>query len=134
MPPIALFHGSQNGDLKILRPQGTRPVFASPDPVLALAFSRPWSDRELEFGWIGKGPWRFREMVPGALKLLEGPGHLYAIVDARSFVPRPLGKGLGPDEWTSTKPAPVVKIATIDNVIAALVTAGVKMIPKRRKR
>jgi hypothetical protein len=122
-----LFHGSSRPDLKYLKP--SRHIsFATPSFALAVAFSAsPWSDRELDFGRIGNGPWTFKEKIPGAFKLLDKRGYIYVLLKPEHYHPRKRGNGLGPYEWTSKKGSPLLKVAEIKNVCQALVSFGVRL-------
>jgi hypothetical protein len=131
-----LFHGSPSPNLKVLKPKKValekqELVFASPDPIVAIAFARRWTSKELMFG-RRNGTWEFAEIVPGALKRLEGPGHLYLILDPEHF--RPQRKRGIQHEWISSKKSRVQKVLSIKNVRDALALVGIRMVPARKRR
>jgi hypothetical protein len=122
-----LFHGSSRGGLRYLKPSSHRVSFATPSFTLAVAFSAKWADREFEFGRIGKGPWTFKEKIPGALRLLDCRGYIYVLTKPENFHPRKRGHGLGPYEWTSRKGSPLIEVAEIKSVYRALTLLGVRL-------
>jgi hypothetical protein len=121
-----LFHGSSKRGLRYLRPSSGHVSFATPSFALAVAFSAQWSDRQLEFGRIGNGPWTFKERVRGAFKLLSVRGTIYVLTKPENFHPRKRGNGLGPFEWTSKKGSPLLEVVEIKNVYQTLTLLGVR--------
>lgn len=93
---------------------------------MAISFSRQWTDRELSHGTGLFGGLTMRELVPGALERLKGPGHIYLILDPRSF------KRIDPVlrwDFASKEAVPVMHLFEIKDVLTALIALGTKIVP-----
>lgn len=130
---MILLHGSPDGDLKVLEPRsyspGEKPVIcATPDWRMALPYARSWTNADFVLssaGSNGKTKYLLEEKRRGAITLLRGPGHIYAVPDPTSFQPvKP-----GSREYTSPTPAPVVHLIEIPNVLHACHFFGVEVRP-----
>ena len=82
----ALYHGSQSHGLTSIEPRESRvidgdaAVFSTPRRDMALAYTAPWSDEDLEQGLVNDQHY-LREMSPGALDRVYGGrrGSLYSL-------------------------------------------------------
>jgi 8-oxo-dGTP pyrophosphatase MutT (NUDIX family) len=130
---VILLHGSPDADLKILEPRiyspSEKPVIcATPDWKMALVYARSWTNADFflsAVGVNGKTKYCLEEKRRGAIQLLRGPGHIYAVPDPTPFEPvKP-----GSSEYTSQTPTPVVHLLEVPNVLQACHFFGVEIIP-----
>jgi|SRR3990172_3264509 len=134
---MILFHGSPRPDLKVLTPMaGHKPhflsvrprVWATPDLKTAIIHSTDKRDSDIGSGTVN-GVHYLEERRPGGLSTLDVPGHLYGVLNPKSF--RPLIKEGRPShrEYFSEEAVPVVHILEIPNVLDLLRAIRMKIVP-----
>jgi ADP-ribose pyrophosphatase YjhB (NUDIX family) len=118
---VILFYGSPKEDLEAIQPEpcsAGRLVFASPDLRVAVAFSRPWTDDDMEIR-LENGRVELHERRRGTLSLLKGPGYVYAIPDSTPFR-KFVKKGEEVDfEYVTEQTVAGLRILEVPNVLHA---------------
>jgi hypothetical protein len=111
-----MFHGSRH-KLTMVEPKptgvlnGEPRVFATPDIRAALVFIPRWDD----LGTLGRHSY-LMECRPKAFDLLKVDGHIHKLPPANFM----RDDRLGPDEYVSKYPEPVLEVTYVKDVFRAL--------------